>query len=937
MEGSVDDLPGPTQLYFEYYNVNSDTPVFTVPATPATVSDTGFHIVTGNISNLLPNQRYFVKVKAVWGDDIFYSPGVTIYSTNTQAYVNTLNYILLSSASARFFGQVDNLPRHATLSFEYSVIGDSSIHTIPVTPASVSDTLQHLDSATVTGLLPYTFYQFHLKAVMDTGIVMYGNYTNFYTGGTILAITDSATNVTDTSATFNGQVGNVPPGSRICFSYGYNNYPPVLVPANPFTIGDTLVHAVTAVVDSLRPDEFYNYSVIVMDTYVSWNANPEQFYTGGVYTLLADSASNIALTSATLNGTVGNLPTGSQIFFSYGLPGNNQTQVAATPAVINDTLTHAVSAQLSGLIPFLIYNFNVIFKDSGTLLQSAQQQFYTGTGLPPLVIVTEPAGMVTAVSATLNGEVEDLPLSSSVYFKYWQNGQASDSIEGNPAQITDSALHNISASISGLNPNSTYYFQLFVKDSFAMRPGDTLQFYTGSVNIPNFDFENWNVAHSTWPATWHNIYGPVTQVSPGYTGNYAVKLEHTPTAISALTNAYLDFYAKGNENNFVGGVQYNARPDTLTGMFKYDFVTGDTGYVFIIFKAQGQVIAENQLIITGSSPNSWQQLKFPVTYTSQETPDTLMLAFIPANVYSNNGLDLTGSWMIMDDLAFMGAYPPITNGGFENWDTASFTLLDQWEYTDFYDFTIYSNPDSECIAQSTDAWHDHYAAKLINLQVGGQLVGGSISSYLSQNDNSGPSFPVDHRVHTLNGYYQFYPVNSDTFYVTCSIYSHGNQIGTGTFLNNQTVSSYTYFTDTITYNDNVSIPDSAFIQIQSFNNLPQGQSWALVDYLSFDGVPQDTSIYSSSIAAIPGTIYGIKIYPNPTAGRFTLQYLNPNGAGTYLRVSDLSGRIVYETGITEAAGEVKKEFEMPAASPGIYLVSLSAGGSASTRKLVIMQ
>src|ERR1017187_5662413 len=118
------------------------------------------------------------------------------------------------------------------------------------------------------------------------------------------------------------------------------------------------------------------------------------------------------------------------------------------------------------------------------------------------------------------------------------------------------------------------------------------------------------------------MFGPGTKVSPGASGNYAAYMANTGTAVGIVMNAIPTF--SGPDKQFVGGFPYAARPDTFSGMFKYNFMGTDSGYVMLMFKSQGQMISQNDYHFGGSSPNNFQQLKFPIAYTSGAIPDTFI-------------------------------------------------------------------------------------------------------------------------------------------------------------------------------------------------------------------------------------------------------------------------------------------------------------------------
>lgn len=928
LQGSIDRALIPSTVYFEY-SLNGDTPYTLVAPSPSYISDTGYHALSAIVSGLLPNQSgYRCRVKAVHGIETFYSAWQPFQSASSTGYISVMQPTSLTDTSVTLNGEVDDLPVPSTIWFRYQKIGDTSVTMVRGTPPTVADTFAHYDSVRLTGLAPNTIYQAYVEALLDSAVPIISNAVLFYTNPQTVVTGDSPTNVKFNSAVLNGTISKCPVGAKIFFDYWYPSASSIQVAATPAVVPDTLTHQVTAAVNNLLPDTNYIYDVVIVDSPISIISNPVQFLTSNPVILQAFAATSVTPVSATLNGIAGKLPLNSNIYFNYWTGTNTPVIVPATPSLISDTLTHSVSASVSGLLPYNTYNYEVVVEKLPSVsLNSAPFQFYTG-GTHPLSIITLAASNLTTSSATLNGSAEYLVLPSSVYFDYWEPGQSRNSVAATPATISDTDFHAVSASVN-LQANTTYWFQLKIVDSVGTHMGDSLTIYTGNSTIPNFDFENWFTASGERPVGWANFFGPATKQSPGYSGNYAVKLQSTTLGLDILSNGFIGDGGQGHGPAFYGGIPYHLRPDTFSGWFNYSMITGDTGGIIIAFKSQGQVISTNIMPITGNSGGNYQQIKVPVTYTSGNNPDTLFILLSPSNL---NGFSPPGSWMIADDLSFVGAYPAIENGDFEQWQSFTYPAPAQWQYFDMADFGFYANADSQCVSQSTDAWHGHYSAQVTNFNFLGHLVGGQLSTLPPQfgTKSSLPSFPVNHKVQTFNGYYQFNPVNNDTLVAQCMVYSQGTQIGSGSFTTSQASTTYTPFTAYINYSDSTAIPDSATIWIQPYYITAQGLSSALVDYLNFDGIVP-SGVNELTEKQLPD----IKIYPNPANGHFTVEYVNPLEGKVMFKVSDMSGRTICENEATGQSGLFKQDFDLSAAASGIYLLTAVSGRDMLTRKLVI--
>jgi hypothetical protein len=80
---------------------------------------------------------------------------------------------------------------------------------------------------------------------------------------------------------------------------------------------------------------------------------------------------------------------------------------------------------------------------------------------------------------------------------------------------------------------------------------------------------------------------------------------------------------------------------------------------------------------------------------------------------------------------------------------------------------------------------------------------------------------------------------------------------------------------------------------------------------------------------VPGIF---KIYPNPTAGRFTLQVENMNLEETGLEIYDLNGSLVLKS--SEMRNK-KHEFDLSSMPKDIYVVKLFSLKGLVSKKLII--
>ena len=900
-------------------------------------------LVGADISSLaaVPGTYYFTCVVKTL-DSTFYGDTLMFIMPFTQPRLNTLTGSNVTSNSITLRGQVSSLLHPSSLFFEYQSSLDTSVVTVQASPQFVNDTLYHVVVQGISGLLPYTPYVVRIKAISGNA-VMYGNYLHFSTTSGVTEVTTlPATGITAATATLQGQVGYLPFSASVKFQYSlYDSANILTVNATPAVISDTGFHFVSAPVTGLVPNSYYQYRVEVTNILHTLYGDYNYFYNGPNQNVSVDSATGVNATSATLNGHIDKLGFTANILFHYSSDGHGEGLVPAFPAVVSDTQFHYVFANIAGLRPFTQYSYTLTAENLPLQLQSANvKSFYTGPGYHnSLILNTEPASALTNDSATLNGFEVNLPDSGTAFFDFWQSGDTPITIAVTNGAINDSLAHHFSAVVNGLNPNTLYLFRIKVSGTFGTVYGDSVSFYTGANTIPNFDFEHWTTTTATKPDNWSNLFGPLQKVSPGANGSlFAVKVQRSQVGNNVLISNALPAGGNGGVNSgngtvtINGGFAYAARPDTLSGMFQYDILPGDTAYVCIEFKSAGQVLTQQFMPIYGSS-QVFKKLSFPIHYNSAAIPDTLILAFLSSNVFAN--YPVIGSSLTIDELTFGASFPPVPNGNFENWSSLTFHRLDGWSYQDFYDFGYYTSEDSGCVYQYPEPFHGNYAMQLGTRTVDGHILDGSgdVSTQPQPNTGNGPDFALNHRPAMLTGYYRFFPQNGDTLNVGFFIYKNGAVVGTGNFRTNQLVSNYTYFSALCNYSGTTYIvPDSASIEIRTQGNNAMGLSRAIIDYLAFDGyVPADTVLSVVPLSAN----FVFDVYPNPANNKIVVKYTGTLGTTDYLKIYDLLGSEVYETETSNSFGEVEKELDLSKLECGVYFITLKSGSFFATNKIIV--
>ncbi len=304
---------------------------------------------------------------------------------------------------------------------------------------------------------------------------------------------------------------------------------------------NVLTQVNTPITDSfLLPDTTYYYFVKTRtlagmsygDTFSFRTAKP-------TYTIRTLPATNITTTSATLNGVIDKLPFPANLRFEYGTTPNLGNEIIATPTNINDTLSHAIFANLTNLTPNSIYYFRLKGVHNNSPFTGDIQSFFSGTIFKTLQ--TLPASGIVDSVAVLNGIIDKFQLPVSLSFEYGTELGLSNSISAAPFYINDTLFHSLSTTIGNLSPNTQYYFRLKGQTSYGSFYGEILSFHSGLsyIYLNTTDATNITNNSAQLNAIARHLSGPVTlSFEYGLTPAMSNTISPNPSSITD-TGAYV--------------------------------------------------------------------------------------------------------------------------------------------------------------------------------------------------------------------------------------------------------------------------------------------------------------------------------------------------------------------------------------------------------------
>jgi hypothetical protein len=331
-------------------------------------------------------------------------------------------------------------------------------------------------SANLTGLSPGTTYHYRVVATNSSGTAR-GADGIFTTSSAPVAVTGSATNITVTSATLNGTVDPNGRATAWYFEYGTSTSYGTKTPGKSAGSGTATV-SVSGPVSGLARGQLYHYRLVATSDAGTSRGADQTFSTITAPTVVTGSASSIALTSATLNGTV--TPNGQAVswYFEYGTSTSYGSKTTAKSAG-SGTSSVKVSASLTRLRTATTYHYRLVATNASGTSVGSDRSF--STALPP-VAVTGAAQAVGATTATAVGSVDPRGRATTWFMEYGTSTRYGSQTPKRSAGA-GSGPRSVGVSLSGLVPGATYHYRLVATSNAGTSRGADVSFATVGVTL----------------------------------------------------------------------------------------------------------------------------------------------------------------------------------------------------------------------------------------------------------------------------------------------------------------------------------------------------------------------------------------------------------------------------------------------------------------------
>lgn len=426
----------------------------------------------------------------------------------------------------------------------------------------------------------------------------------------------------------------------------------------------------------------------------------------------------------------------------------------------------------------------------------------------------------------------------------------------------------VSYTITGLSDHNVYYFRFNCDNEAGSFSTETKTFYAG-YDIPNWSFEEWDTLSIQSLDGWKT--GGVPGMTEGLNGSRAVALKADSQGPGAIILG--DYTGSG----FVGGIPFNASPDSVILFASYKIASLDSAGVLLILKKNGNILVDSLYKFTGNTDGKFTRIALGISNQSGETPDSLIFGVLSTNYFA--GKTDTSSIIVLDSIGFTGTALTLPNAGFESWTFQNHYQPKGWYCSDqgrVWPGGTYTT------SISTEKYHGNLALKLSNVATDKGVMNGTVSTgSLFSNQ---PSFPVNVRFDSLFASVQFYPSSQDSLQIMVQFFKNGTNIGFGMGNLNQTMDHFVPVAIPVFYND-PAIPDSAQVSFHlTAHDQGSAGTWALIDAVTFG----EMSVLNKPISD-PGNI---RLFPNPANNFIAMETDDLSPPLPDLLLYDLSGRLI---------------------------------------------
>ena len=456
----------------------------TIGNTKITVNGGGTGNYTADINGLSLNTTYYYRAYAIQNGTPIYGLAVSFKTEYSETIVSTSEATNVSPSSATFNGSIIKAgsPSFSEKGFCYAMTPNPTINNIKLI---ISGTGEGDFSININNLSYNTTYYYRAYAIQN-GKPVYGSEVHFNTGYTEAVVyTSGATNVTPSSAVLNGYVANV--GNPVCSERGfcYSTSPNPTISRTKKIVNGTGEGNFSTSISGLSYNTTYYYKAYVIQNGAPIYGTEAIFNTGYTETVVEtlSNVSNIKYDGADLSfilRAVGD-PICTEAGICYSTSSNPTISSNKVKGGVN---TSTQKKSVSGLQENMIYYYRAYAIQNGNAVYGTTFNFKTAArpSVSTLAVsnLQNPYGLYNYWQVQLNGRVNSSgnPSITGRGFKYSTTGDPESA--GTNVSVSGTSVGIFSASLSGLNSNTTYFVRAYVRNSFGYEYGELITFTTGN-------------------------------------------------------------------------------------------------------------------------------------------------------------------------------------------------------------------------------------------------------------------------------------------------------------------------------------------------------------------------------------------------------------------------------------------------------------------------
>ncbi|HLP74966.1 MAG TPA: hypothetical protein VK155_18830, partial [Bacteroidales bacterium] len=473
---------------FEYGLTTSYGSNITASGSPVSGSITT--AVTANVTGLSANTQYNYRIKTVsssgtvYGDNQTFSTLAGVLPTVTT--VSPVTGITTSGASGG--GNVTVQGSSAVTA--RGVCWSTGLNPTTANSKTTNGTGTGAFTSSITGLIANTLYHVRAYATNSTGTA-YGDDVTFTTSAVVVAPTVTTASVSPgiTTASTGGNVtldGGASVTARgVC--YGTSASPDI---TGLKTTDGTGTGSFTSNLAGLTGSTTYHVRAYATNSAGTAYGNDIQFTTNAAAVVPTVSTADISAITTSSASSGGNVTfDGNATVTARGICWGTSVNPTTSNSTFPDgSGTGTFTGDMTALSPGTTYHVRAYATNSAGTGYGNDISFATLCIQPSAS--TSVATGVTATTATLNGNINANNFSTNVTFDYGLTTGYGTTVAGSPASVTGSAGTAVTASISGLLPNTLYHFRVNGANCAGTVNGSDLTFTTpcttatATVNTP---------------------------------------------------------------------------------------------------------------------------------------------------------------------------------------------------------------------------------------------------------------------------------------------------------------------------------------------------------------------------------------------------------------------------------------------------------------------